>query len=65
MKPLTEKELHTLSEAESTCDGNGYDFSRGYRLAETKHLATIKKLQRILKSHRVVLEVMYAPKPKK
>lgn len=41
------------------------NFHKGYRTAEDKLLKQIKKLQRILNSHRVVIGTMYAPKVKK
>ena len=71
MKKLTVKELDRIALNKIQDTGSDYkigcynNFINGYREAETKHLATIKKLQRIIKSHRIVIETMYAPKQKK
>jgi hypothetical protein len=35
-----------------------YFFGEGYRIAETKHLKTIKKLQTLIKQHRVIIDAL-------
>lgn len=63
MKKLTIDELDIL--AKTRVESADIDvWKDGYRQAEEKHLKTIAKLQKILRSHRVVIEVMYAPKDK-